>query len=116
MNYYPALNEVTCCGRSICTECLAAVVPPPPKERICPFDRTNKTFTVRANVDWKNLVHAETGVMQEPHAMDSDRPDEFNALLWQFPHLNEATAWELYQAGIPVEDIAAEAELGAHTG
>jgi hypothetical protein len=44
--------------------------------------------------------------MQEPNCINSDRPDEFNALLMQFPTLDEESAWQLYQAGIPVEEIA----------
>lgn len=36
-SFYPVVNKTGCCGHQICSECLAAVVPAPPKPRTCPF-------------------------------------------------------------------------------
>jgi hypothetical protein len=63
-------------------------------------------FTIRTNVIWETLVHAETGQIHEHVDIDSEMPDELIALLLQYPNLDPASARELYEAGIPIEEIA----------
>ncbi|KAK8883211.1 hypothetical protein M9Y10_045862 [Tritrichomonas musculus] len=36
-SYYQKVNLTGCCNHQICSECLAAVVDPPPAHRVCPF-------------------------------------------------------------------------------
>lgn len=35
--YYPKVNITGCCNHQICSECLAAIIEPPPAHRVCPF-------------------------------------------------------------------------------
>lgn len=35
--FYPKVNLTGCCNHQICSECLAAIIEPPPQHRACPF-------------------------------------------------------------------------------
>jgi hypothetical protein len=105
-HFFPSINEMGCCHHAICTECLACIIPTPPGRRVCPFCRM-ENFEVRPNVVARELCHYESGEDNAPLIIDESRPDEYNALLLQFPAIDPEAAWEMYQVGIPVEEIAA---------
>jgi hypothetical protein len=104
-HWFPSINETNCCQHAICTECLACIVKPPPDDRVCPFCRRTN-FEIRPNLGVRELTHYESGDQASPLVIDESRPDDFNALLLQFPAINPEEAWSLYQAGISVEEIA----------
>jgi hypothetical protein len=79
-----------CCQHAICIECLACIIPTRPGQRVCPFCRQNNF-----------------GEDNAPLIIDESLPDDYNALLLQFPMIDPEAAWEMYQVGIPVEEIAA---------
>jgi hypothetical protein len=54
----------------------------------------------------RELLHYETGEVEERLMIDDSRPDDFNALVLQFPSIDIDTAWDMYRAGITVDDIA----------
>ncbi|KAK8870398.1 hypothetical protein M9Y10_008280 [Tritrichomonas musculus] len=103
-NYYAKINETTCCEHGICTECLSAIIPPPPQERMCPFCRS-KDFKLRTNVDSNHLVHKDDYNSEPPLILDSDLPDEINCILLQYDHLDKNAIIELYKAGLSAEEI-----------
>jgi hypothetical protein len=106
-HFFPTINEMKCCQQAICTECLACIVKPPPEVRVCPFCRV-ENFTITPNLSARQLSHFESGEVDTPLAIDDTRPDDFNALMLQFPMVDTETAWMMYQAGISVDEIAAE--------
>jgi hypothetical protein len=106
-HFFPTINEMKCCQHAICTECLACIVKPPPEPRICPFCKV-ENFTISPNFGARQLSHFETGEVETPLAIDDSKPDDFNALMLQFPTIDTEIAWVMYQAGISVEEIAAE--------
>jgi hypothetical protein len=106
-HFFPRINETNCCQHAICTECLACIVKPPPEGRACPFCRV-EDFALRPNLSSRELAHFESGEIDTPVSIDETRPDDFNALMLQFPAIDSEAAWLRYQAGVPVEEIAVE--------
>lgn len=53
-NYYPLINQTQCCFNHICTECIAAIIDPPPNQAVCPFCRKGN-FYVTANLSHIDL-------------------------------------------------------------
>ena len=106
-NYYSKINETDCCGHGICTECLSAIISPPPNERLCPFCRS-KNFGLKINVDPSNLSHKDDIDAEPPLIIDQDLPDEINAIILQYDHLDKSAIIELYKAGFTAEEISSD--------
>ncbi|KAK8893628.1 hypothetical protein M9Y10_022053 [Tritrichomonas musculus] len=111
--FYPKINETTCCGQGICTECLAAVASPPPKERCCPFCR-KENYSIIPNVEYKQLknpfVNDEEPLQNLPDT-NENLPDDVIALLMQFPNIDQTTVVQLYNDGMSTDQIIEFFEL-----
>lgn len=103
-NYYQMINETACCGHGICTECLSAVIPPPPATRVCPLCRA-ENFGLKVNVDYNNLTHKDDIDSEPPLIIDPDLPDDINCIILQYPNIEKNIIIELHQAGLTAEEI-----------
>ncbi|OHS98371.1 hypothetical protein TRFO_08968 [Tritrichomonas foetus] len=107
-NYYPSINETTCCQQGICTECLAAIIDPPPKQRMCPYCRS-ANISIKPNVEYNDLKSPVVNT-HEPLTLDdsfANLPDELICLLLQYEHLDRQMVIDLYNAGVPIDEIEA---------
>lgn len=103
-NYYQKINETTCCGHAICTECLAAVISPPPEARVCPLCRA-ENFKIKIDVDSSHLSHKDDINSEPPLIIDPDLPDDINCIILQYPNIEKNIIIELHKAGLTAEEI-----------
>ena len=52
-NHFPSVNKTNCCGKQICTECIAATINPPSQKQSCPFCRKDK-ISFKPNITVNN--------------------------------------------------------------
>jgi hypothetical protein len=64
-------------------------------------------FTIIPNVQVRELTHYDSDDDNALLSLDESKPDDFNALILEFPGIDADVCWSLYQCGISVEEIAA---------
>lgn len=113
---FPVINECSCCNHTLCTECLAAVVPKEQySQRHCPVCKTSG-FGVKPNVDkphLKNKPFDPEPVDPEKEAIDWDDslPEGINLAIVSYPNVPKEVKDDLimmYRSGVlSVDEVVA---------
>jgi hypothetical protein len=106
--YFPQINQTTCCQHTACTECLACIVKKPPAPRVCPFCR-HKDFTIQPNMTRSTLTHPQSPIDDAADrpimGLEKSDPDELIALFVQYPDIDKEAARQLYRAGVSIQQL-----------
>jgi hypothetical protein len=125
--HHPSVNATSCCHRQICTECVAASLPPPPQPAACPFCRradaslTPNVVSGGSERDDEAFVRYNEKVragLADRHIDDfsAELPPELNAEIQALAkrlNVRSRDLRELYAAGLTRDEIAVQLLAGA---
>ncbi|OHT10254.1 hypothetical protein TRFO_04261 [Tritrichomonas foetus] len=131
-SFYPVVNKTGCCGHQICSECLEAVIEPPPNKRTCPFCKVDNfaiiPYVTKENggisgdgddIEYLKFEERRKQGLEDKHIQPEEKPPMMNPSyqanvrecspkaisIANMFHVNPDTIEELLEAGLTEEDI-----------